>query len=302
MLGDAGRVVIAGGSGFIGRALAHPLEMKGYEIAMLSRRPRVGAYAAAVWDGASSGPWQSMLEGARAVINLAGESVAASRWTPQRKKALRESRLAATRAVVAGISAAKQRPAVLVNASAVGYYGDRGDEVLEESAPPGHDFLAQLCRDWEKEAGVAQTLGVRTVTLRIGVVLGKGGGALPRMLPPFRFGLGGPLGSGRQWMPWIALDDLCALVLHAVESDLSGPVNAVAPQPARNADFARALGRALGRPAVLPAPAFALKLALGEMAPALLLSSQRALPAKALASGFRFAHPDLDETLGYLLK
>ncbi|MBI3554419.1 MAG: TIGR01777 family protein [Elusimicrobia bacterium] len=290
------KIVIAGGTGFIGRALASASAAAGDEVVVLSRRPSLGAPKTVVWDGASTGSWQQALEGADAVVNLSGESVAEARWNEPRKKLLISSRLNATRALVAALSAAKQRPKVFLSSSAVGYYGDRGDELLDESSKPGSDFLSKLCQDWEKEARVAEPLGVRTVVLRTGIVLAQGGGALSKMLPIFKTGFGGPLGNGGQWMSWIALEDLVGLIRHAVVREVSGPLNGTAPNPAVNKDFSRALGRALGRPALLPAPAFALRLALGEMA-GMLLGGQRALPKRLLETGYSFKRPDLESAL-----
>jgi len=293
------KLVIAGGTGLVGRALvaASPAD----EVVVLSRRASIGTPKTVVWDGASSGPWQNALEGADAVVNLAGESVADGRWTAARKKILTDSRINATRALVAAISAAKKRPRVFVSASAVGFYGDRADEPLDENAKPGSGFLARLCQEWEKEARVAEPLGVRTVVLRIGVVLSKEGGALAKMTPLFKTGFGGPLGGGGQWMSWIDAEDLAALIRHAIASELSGPVNATAPEPATNRDFSGTLGSVLFRPAILPAPAFALRLILGEMSE-MLLGGQKVLPKKALASGFVFKHPSVDAALRHCLQ
>jgi uncharacterized protein (TIGR01777 family) len=237
-----------------------------------------------------------------AIVNLAGEPISEGLWTPAKRRRIVGSRLAVTRAVVALIARLDRRPAVLVSGSAIGWYGLRGDEVLDETAD-GHDcFSRTICRRWERAAMTAQDLGVRVVRLRIGIVLALDGGALSRMLTPFEFGLGGPFGTGRHWMSWIHLDDLVRLIAHAIATPaLEGPVNGVAPQPVRNADFARALGHALHRPARLPAPAAPLRLALGAFADELLLNGQRVVPAAALASGFGFTHPVLAEALADLV-
>jgi uncharacterized protein (TIGR01777 family) len=247
-------------------------------------------------DG-SQGSWGAEIAGADAVINLAGESIGAGRWTAARKQRILDSRVLATRSLVGAIQRSDRKPAVFVSGSAVGYYGPRGDELVTEADEPGSDFLASVCRAWEAEA-LAASPATRVVLLRTGLPLARDGGALQRMLPPFRMFVGGPLGSGRQHWPWIHRDDWVALVHWAIDaSDVHGAVNASAPQPVTNQAFARALGRALHRPAVLPAPPFALRLLLGEMADALLLSGQRAIPAHAEQFGFRFRFPDLDGAL-----
>lgn len=287
------RVLIAGGTGFVGSYLVWVLRQAGHEVLVLSRRP--GAELS--WDGRTSGPWAGKLAECDAVVNLSGESIAAGRWTKARKSALRDSRLDSTRALVDAIGSASKKPDVLVNASAVGYYGDRADEVLSDSSAPGRGFLADLCRQWEAEALKAEAHGVRVVVPRIGVVLGPGGGALPRMALPFKLFGGGPIGSGKQWLSWVSREDLAGLIVHALTHELKGPFNAVSPNPARNADFSRELGRTLGRPSWLPAPPFALRLALGEMADELLLASQKCVPQKALSSGYKFAQPDLPSAL-----
>ncbi len=294
------KIVIAGGSGLIGRALAAASLAAGDEVVVLSRHPAIGTPKTVVWDGMNSGSWQQALDGATAVVNLVGESVAEGRWTAARKKQLVSSRINATRTLVAALSVAKERPKVFVSGSAVGYYGDRGDETLDEAAKPGADFLAKLCQDWEREAVVAEPLGIRTVLLRTGVVLSKDGGALSKMLPIFKTGFGGPLGSGRQWMPWIAIEDIVGLIRHAIVSTASGPLNGVAPEPATNAEFSRALGHALSRPAFLPAPAFVLRLALGEMS-SMLLGGQKVVPKKALDLGYAFKQPKLEPALRSIL-
>ncbi|MGE5198552.1 MAG: TIGR01777 family oxidoreductase [Rhodospirillaceae bacterium] len=306
------RVVIAGGSGFLGRALAQSLVGAGHLLQVLTRHrpdaphaPTPAEIDYVSWnpDGTANGSWASACAGTDVVVNLAGESIGARRWTLARKAQLRGSRLLATRSLVRFIAEAEQPPAALVSSSAIGVYGDRGAEILAEDAGPGEDFLAKLAEVWEHEALAAQSGRTRVVLLRTGIVLDPQEGALPRMLTPFRLYAGGPFGSGRQFMSWIHRDDWVALARWAIETPaVHGPINLVAPHPVANADFARALGRALDRPAVVPAPGFALKIVLGEMAGPLLLNSQRVVPARALAGGFRFAHPSLDEALADLLK
>ncbi len=279
-------IAITGASGFIGRHLTATLTAQGHTTRAVSSRttPAPGSFA-----------------GCDAIVHLAGEPVA-QRWTPAAKKKIMDSRVEGTRAVVRAIAALNPRPATLICASAIGYYGSRGDEPLTEDAAPASDFLAQVVRAWEHEAREAETLGVRVVSPRFGVVLGRDGGALPKMALPFRFGVGGRIGSGKQWTSWIHIEDLTALLAFALENvPLSGPVNAVAPTPVTNADFTRALARALHRPALFPAPAFALKLALGEMS-SMLLGGQRVLPAAALRAGFTFRYPELDSALADLFE
>ena len=281
------RVLLTGGTGFIGGAVAQALRAAGHDVTIVSRHPGHVPAKAIAWDGVAAAMPET-----DAVVNLAGDSIA-RRWTPARKAAIVTSRIDATRVVVDAIRGSTKRPPVLVNASAIGFYGPRRDEELDETAPPGEGFLADLCKRWEAEAFVARDYDVRVVALRLGVVLGKGGGALGRMLIPFRACLGGPLGSGRQWMSWIHRADVVGLVLAALTSDAyAGPVNVTAPNPVRNRDFAKALGRAVHRPAVLPTPGFALRLALGEMA-TMLLTGQRVVPAAATAAGYQFVHPEI---------
>lgn len=293
------RVVIAGGSGFLGRALIDVLEG---DLVTLTRRPVTASSGRArfvQWtpDG-TVGAWASALDGADAVINLAGESIAARRWTKEQKRRILDSRLQATHSLVAAIGQAASPPPVLISGSAVGYYGPLGDEPVTEDHAPGQDFLANICVRWEAEAMRAATSRTRVVCVRTGLVLDRGGGALPKMLPPFWAGAGGPVGSGRQYWPWIHLRDWIELVRFTIQTPtLSGPLNASGPNPVTNRDFARALGRALHRPAFMPAPGFALKVLLGEMAGALLLSGQRAVPAKAERLGFVFAFQDVDSAL-----
>ncbi len=298
------RIVVAGGSGFVGRALVAALAARGDSVLLLTRG---GAGSGAdrrvrtlAWDGKSTGDWVRELDGADAAVNLCGENVAAGRWTPTRKIQLIKSRVDSTRALVAAISQAARRPKALINASAVGYYGTSPEGECVEGAPQGRDFLAALCGQWEREALAAEPLGVRVVTARLGVVLGDGGGALAKMSLPFKLFAGGPLGSGRQPVPWIHRDDAVGALLFALERDaLTGPVNVVAPQALDNRAFSAALGRALGRPSWLPALAFALKAALGEMS-SMVLGGQRAAPKKLQAAGFSFKYPDADAALAAL--
>ena len=301
------RIVIAGGTGFLGRPLAHALSADGNDIVVLTRssadssragEARPGPTRTVAWtpDGAA-GSWASEVDGAGAVINLAGESIAAKRWSASQKSRILDSRVKATQSLVAAINRAAAPPAVFVSGSAVGYYGPLGDEIATETTAPGSDFLAGVCARWESEAQRAAGARTRVVCIRTGIVLEKDGGALPQMLPPFRFGAGGPVGSGRQYWPWIHRQDWIDLVRWAIRTPVSGAINATAPNPKTNADFARALGRAMHRPAFMPAPAFALRLLLGEMADALLLSGQRAVPRVAEQGGFTFTYPQLDEAL-----
>ena len=277
------KIVVTGATGFVGRPLVRRLLAAGHEVRALSRNPEAAQQVLPVrcrcfaWDPGTATIDARALAGADVVVHLAGESVAGGRWTMARKGAIRDSRVAGTRNLVSAIQAmgARDRPAAFISASAIGVYGDRGDASLDEAALPGEGFLAEVCVDWEREVFAATQSGLRVVAIRVGVVLGKGGGALAKMLPPFRLGGGGRLGSGRQWMSWIHLDDLVGLFMMAVErTDVAGVINGVAPEPVTNGDFTRALGTVLRRPTILPAPAFALKLGLGEMA-AILLASQR---------------------------
>jgi uncharacterized protein (TIGR01777 family) len=294
-------IVIAGGSGFLGQALVKALAQDGHEVVILTRRsPAMGhdGSRALEWtpDG-SVGPWAATISGAAAVINLAGEPIAAKRWTAAQKRRIRDSRMLATRSLAGAIERARTPPPVFISGSATGYYGALGDEIATEEHPAGTDFLARVAEDWEAEAMAAHTR-TRVVCVRTGLVLARDGGALPKMLPPFRVGAGGPVGSGRQYWPWIHRQDWIDLVRFAIRHPaVTGPLNAAAPAPVTNAEFARALGRALRRPAFMPAPAFALKLLLGEMAEAVLLSGQRAVPAKAERLGYTFTFKRLDDAL-----
>lgn len=298
----AARVVVTGATGFIGAALLPALRADGFALAALARDPvraslRLGPDVACYeWDGVTPPP-RGAFDGAVAVIHLAGEPVASGRWTAERKRAILSSRTDGTASLVEALASCSARPPVLVSASAVGYYGDRGDEWLDEGASRGDDFLASVCAAWEAAAGRAADCGMRVVTPRIGIVLDAGGGALQKLLAPARLGLGGPLGHGRQWMSWIHRDDLVALLLLAVHDvALHGALNAVAPEPVTNATMAATLGRVLHRPAILSVPAFTLRLALGEMAD-VLLGSQRVRPARAEAAGFSWRYATLEPAL-----
>lgn len=299
------RVVVAGGSGLIGRALTHHLCANGHAVVVLSRRPEqvkdlpTGAEAA-YWDGSSSDGWEEHADGAHAVVNLAGEGIANRRWTYAQKRRLSESRIQSTNGVVAAIQAATQKPAVLLQASAVGYYGNTGDEEVSEQHAPGADFLAVLSQEWE-HASAVEGLATRRVLLRFGVALSAAGGMLPRVTPPFRFFVGGAMGSGRQWVPWIHIEDAVrALEFLMTHDGLSGPVNVCAPKPVQSAAFADAIGRSLGRPALFRVPSWALRLAMGEMAD-VVLHGQRAVPARLLEAGFEFRYPTVDGALDSLL-
>ena len=297
------RFVIAGGTGFLGSALTDHLAAEGHNLVVLTRQsPKAHAARTRVayetWSpNGQSGPWARAVEGVEAVVNLAGESIAARRWSPAQKKHILESRLLATLSLTDAIGSAAMPPRTFVSGSAVGYYGDRGDETLTESAAPGHDYLAGVCQQWEAAATAVRDRS-SVALIRTGIVLDRRGGALPKMLPPFFLFAGGPIGSGRQYMPWIHKDDWVRLVAWTIANDdVRGPINATGPAPVTNAEFSKALGRAMKRPSLLPAPAFALRIALGEMADALLLSGQRALPVRATDLGFSFRFSNIDEAL-----
>lgn len=299
-------ILITGGTGLIGRRLVADLAEDGHSIVVLTRNPdRVtdlpeGARAVG-WDAESTEGWGELADGALGIVHLAGESVAEGRWTDDKKFRIRASRVNSTLAVQSAIQAAETKPGFLIQASAVGYYGSRGDEILTEESATGDDFLAQVSREWEAASAEVDDLGVRRPVLRTGVVLHPDGGALSKMLPPFKLGVGGPLGSGRQFMPWIHLDDEIAAIRFLIESDeATGPYNLTAPHPVRNRELAQALGRALGRPAVIPTPKMALHLLFGEMAE-MLLASQRVVPDRLSDAGFTFRFRDVDRALEDLL-
>jgi hypothetical protein len=297
------RILITGASGLIGSALVSSLKSGGHQVIRLVRsEPRAGE-AEVHWNPGAGTIDAKRLEGLDAVIHLAGENIAAARWTPERKARLRDSRVKGTRLLCESLSKLSERPKVLVSASAIGYYGSRGDEILREESPPGSGFLADLARQWEAATEPAAQTGIRVVNLRIAVVLSATGGALPQMLTPFRLGVGGTLGSGKQYMSWITLDDLVGAICHAIITEsLCGPVNAASPHPVTNYEFTKTLGRILGRPTFFPVPGFAARLAFGELADELLLASTRVQPAKLLASGYEFRYPELESALRRLLK
>ncbi|MFH1843785.1 MAG: TIGR01777 family oxidoreductase [bacterium] len=301
------KVLLTGGTGLIGRHLVPQLVERGDRVVCLTRHETRARSLLPVGveiletDAAQTGPWQDVVSGCDAVINLAGESIAAGNWSDRRKQRIRRSRLDITRNLVDALDR-QDGPVVLLSASATGYYGDCGDTALGESNEPGLDFLARLAREWEATALTAESSTTRVVLLRIGIVLARDGGALPLLRRPFRFGLGGAIGSGRQYFPWIHIDDLVRVFLFALhENDLSGPVNAVAPDPPTQRAFARALGRAVHRPSLLPLPAFFLRLLLGEKGE-MLLASQRAVPKALRARRFRFTYDNLDDALADLVR
>jgi uncharacterized protein len=293
------RVLISGASGLIGRAVAPTLELTGAEIIRLVRRPARSS-AEIEWNPSQDLP-SAVVSGFAAVVHLAGENIF-GRWTDAKKNAIRVSRTEATKSLTTAIANAEVKPRVFVCASAIGFYGDRGDEVLTEATPNGTGFLAGLSRDWEEASRSASNVGIRTVNLRTGLVLSEKGGALAKMLLPFRFGLGGKLGSGKQWWSWIHLEDIVGAILHTMENEsISGPVNLVAPNPVRNEQFTKLLASVLGRPAILPLPAVVARVAFGEMAEELMLSSQRVLPRKLETSGYVFRFSDLRPALESLV-
>ena len=296
------RVVVAGGSGFLGRALTDGLVAKGHEPVVLTRggERAAGATRYVHWDpdGSAAGTWIREIDGADAIVNLSGENLGARRWTGRRKDQLRESRILATRTLVSAVRAAPRRPAVFVQGSGAGYYGFAGEEVLDESFPPGQDFLGQLAVAWEAEAHPAAALGCRLVFVRSGVVLSNEAEAVRKLRLPFKLFVGGPLGSGRQYFSWIHRDDWVALVTWAIEHEsVFGVFNATAPGPVTNAEFSAALGRSVNRPSWLRVPAFALRILLGEMADGMLLNGQRVVPKRAMDQGFVFKYPAIDAAL-----
>ncbi|HET6931450.1 MAG TPA: TIGR01777 family oxidoreductase [Candidatus Acidoferrum sp.] len=302
---DSMKILITGSTGLVGTALTEGLQRAGDTVCRLVR-PGTSPGSSQGFDvnwNPATGELGGAAVGADAVVNLSGASIADGRWTPQRKQLLRDSRVNTTRALVQALAKMSARPRVLVSASATGYYGNRGDETLTESSEPGNDFLSGIAKEWESEALKAEALGIRVVRARFGVILSKQGGALLQMMRPFQFFVGGKIGPGNQWMSWITLNDTVAILRLALENaNITGALNVVSPQPVTNADFTKILAAALHRPTVFPAPAFALHLILGEMADALLLSSQRVQPAQLQKLNYQFIHPDLAEALTDILK
>jgi len=296
------KILVTGSSGLVGSALVPHLKGEGHEVIRLVRsEPRSADEVA--WYPDQERLAAAELVGVEGVVHLAGENIASGRWTPAKKRRIEESRTLGTRNLAQTLARLEHPPRVLVSASAIGFYGDRGDELLDENAAPGTGFLADVCRGWEQAADAARDAGVRVVHPRIGVVLSSAGGALTKMLLPFKLGLGGPMGDGRQWMSWITRHDLVRVLTHALgDEELAGPINAVTPNAVRFRDFARTLGRVLSRPAFMPMPAFAARLALGEMADELLLASARVVPTALEARGFSYEQPDLEGALRTILK
>jgi uncharacterized protein len=296
------KILVTGATGLVGTALVAALAREGHTVCRLVRS---GTKSTGGTVGTFDVPWDpetgslgGAAVGAEAVVNLGGASIVAGRWTNLRKKLLRTSRVDSTRALVAALGKTNAKLDVLVSASAVGFYGNRGDEILTEDSAPGNDFLGNLAKDWEAEALRAEEFGTRVVLARFGIILASEGGALPEMMLPFKFGVGGRIGDGKQWMSWVTLEDVVAILrLALIKRELRGPINVVAPEPVRNADFVKELAKAMHRPAIFPAPAVALRLAMGEMADALLLSSQRAVPQKLTREGYSFANHNLKDAL-----
>ncbi|MCK6557943.1 TIGR01777 family protein [candidate division KSB1 bacterium] len=296
------KVLVTGSTGLIGSAFIKALHAQGHQVVRLVRAPLASSEPVVKWDPAAGTIDTPGLEGLDAVVHLAGETIA-RRWTAARKRSIRESRVAGTRLLAQTLARLQRPPKTLISASAIGYYGDRGDTVLREDSGPGTGFLPETSVAWEQAAQPAAQAGIRVAHPRTGVLLTTAGGALKEMLLPFRLGVGGVLGSGRQYWSWIAFDDVIGGLLHALHNEnLSGPFNLVAPQPVTNREFTKVLGRALSRPTVMPAPKFALRLLLGEMAEGLLFASARVEPAKLLAAGYQFRYPDLEGALRALFK
>ncbi|MXV76979.1 TIGR01777 family protein [Candidatus Poribacteria bacterium] len=300
------KILVTGGTGFIGRKVCDTLHNKDYDVNVVSRNPeKAKTKLEAVgeiygWNPESEQLPTEAISETEAVIHLAGETIA-GRWNTEKKQRIRDSRVLSTRNLVESCANAESKPDVLICASAIGLYGDSGDNSFTEETPPGTDYLAEVCKEWETEAYKASELGIRVVTVRIGLVLGLGGGMLQQVLTPFKIGIGGKLGSGQQWMSWIHVDDVVGIILHALENDsINGALNATAPVPVRNIEFTKALGSVLGKPTILPAPYFGLKLMMGEFADFVLLS-QKVLPEKTVASGYEFQFTTIDSALSDLL-
>jgi len=296
------KIAVSGASGLVGTALLPALRSAGHDVLRLVRGGTAGEPNSIGWEPDTGFINNIKINGVKGIVHLAGDNIAEGRWTSDKKKLIRDSRVVGTRLLAETAAKLSPLPQVFITASATGYYGDRGEEILTEDSSHGADFLATVCQEWEAAAQAAKDAGIRVVHLRFGVILTPQGGALAKMLTPFKAGMGGPAGKGEQYLSWISLDDAVGVILHALtHPEISGPVNAVSPEPIKNKDFAHALGHAIGRPAAVPIPAFALKLAFGEMAEATLLASQRVKPQKLLASGYTYRHPDLASTLQEML-
>jgi uncharacterized protein len=296
------KILVSGSHGLVGKALAPSLERDGHEVFTLVRgKARPGVHEIE-WHPNQNEIAAGSLEGFDSVIHLAGESIASGRWTEEKKRRIRDSRVKGTTLLSEALAKLENPPQTFICASAIGYYGDRGDDILTEASPPGNDFLAGVCVEWEQDTGAAAEKGIRVVNARFGIILSADGGALQKMLTPFRLGLGGKIGSGKQWMSWIALDDVVDGIRFALANDsLRGPVNFVAPNPVTNAEFTKTLGKVLSRPTIFPVPAFAARLVFGEMADALLLSSQLVEPAKLKQTGYQFKYSGLESALRHVL-
>ncbi len=299
------RILVIGATGLIGRSLCRALTGDGHIVSAVSRSsaksPGLAVAEVHQWDTQAGPLSQAALEGIDAVVNLAGEPLDARRWSDHQKRLIRDSRVVTTRNLVEGMRSMDRKPAVFVGGSAVGFYGDRGDELLDESSPAGRGFMSEVCVEWEREAARAAELGMRVVQIRTGVVLSTEGGALKKMIAPFKLGVGGPLGNGKQWFPWVHVKDIVGIFRHAILTATQvGPVNGVAPEPVTNREFTRELGRALHRPAFLPVPEMALRVLMGEMS-AVLFASQRVVPKAVLASGYKFCYPSLSAALANLI-
>ena len=304
----AKRILITGATGFIGRPLSFELVKNGYEVVVLSRRPArakdlfAGQVKVAEWDATTAGGWAELVDGALAIINLVGENIGTGRWTDKKKQLILQSRLNAGSAITEAIQSAERKPQVLIQTSGIGYYGNRGDESLDENSSNGTGFLADVARQWEQSVFGVKALGVRLATTRFGIILGTHGGIIPRLVPPFRFFLGGHPGSGRQWLAWVHIEDVIGVICFLVENaNCEDAFNVTAPEPVLSKDFYDLLGETLHRPDIFPMPAFALRLILGEIATELLLPSQRVIPKKLLEAGYRFKFPDLNVALKDIL-
>lgn len=295
------KILIGGSHGLVGTALIKSFEAEGHEIFRLVRHAPTSK-TEVEWSPDRYSIALARIEGFDAVVNLAGESIAEGRWTDEKKRRIRESRVKGTKLLGDALANLTVPPKTFVCASAIGYYGNRGDELLTETSAPGNDFLAKVCADWEEATALATEKGIRVVNARFGVILDTNGGALKKMLPPFRMGVGGRIGSGKQWMSWIALDDVIGGIKFALANEsVKGPVNFVSPNPVTNAEFTKTLGKVLSRPTIFPIPAFAIKLMFGEMGEALLLGGQRVAPARLAGGGFEFSYPQLEAALGHML-